>query len=72
MLEEENAPLMREERSLQQLKLMGVFDEIVRPRGYPIVCNFDCGHTLPMITIPLEAQVELVASSDGNVSFTFL
>jgi muramoyltetrapeptide carboxypeptidase LdcA involved in peptidoglycan recycling len=99
LLEEENAPFMREERSLQQLKLMGVFDEIaglivskpevhdpseapfsyfdliqeiVGPRNYPIISNFDCGHTLPMITIPFEAQVEIIASSDGNVSFTFL
>ena len=46
--------------------------EVVGPRLYPIVSNFDCGHTLPMITIPQLAPVLLDASRNGPVEFTFL
>ncbi len=46
--------------------------EVVGKRSYPIVSNFDCGHTLPMITIPQMSLVRLVAPQDGKVEFTFL
>jgi muramoyltetrapeptide carboxypeptidase LdcA involved in peptidoglycan recycling len=99
LIEEMDAPMAREERSLQQLKLMGVFDEIaglivskpevidpseapfsyddlireiVGPRNYPIVTGFDCGHTVPMITIPQGARVELRAEAGSAVSFRLL
>ena len=98
LLEEMDAPLMKEERSLRQLSLMGVFDqiaglivskpevtsadgatfdydsliqEIVGPRSYPIVTAFDCGHTVPMITIPQEVRVRLHADP-GAVRFQIL
>jgi muramoyltetrapeptide carboxypeptidase LdcA involved in peptidoglycan recycling len=98
LIEEMDAPLMREERSLRQLSLTGAFDEImglivskpevysadgapfdfdhliqeiVGSRDYPIVTNFDCGHTLPTITIPEGVRVKLEAG-EQSVSFKFL
>ena len=46
--------------------------EQVGPRPYPIVIDFDCGHTLPMITIPQRNRVRLIAHPHSPVSFTFL
>ncbi len=46
--------------------------EIVGARDYPVVTNFDCGHTVPMITIPQGAQVKLVAETIGCATFQFL
>jgi muramoyltetrapeptide carboxypeptidase LdcA involved in peptidoglycan recycling len=40
--------------------------------NYPVVTNFDCGHTVPMITVPLGATVKLEAESNGRVVFKFL
>ena len=48
-----------------------LFKEIIGPRSYPIVSNFDCGHTLPMVSIPQLSLVRLVARASG-VSFEFL
>jgi muramoyltetrapeptide carboxypeptidase len=99
LLEEMEAPMPREERSLRQLSILGVFNEITglivsKPEvfdpgearfsyddlireiigipPYPVVTNFDCGHTVPMITIPLGAKVELQAEDSGKVTFRFL
>jgi muramoyltetrapeptide carboxypeptidase LdcA involved in peptidoglycan recycling len=44
--------------------------EMVGRRDYPIVSNFDCGHTVPMITIPMGARARLEAGQDGNVTFS--
>lgn len=98
LIEEMDAPLMKEERSLRHLSLIGVFDEIVglvvsKPevfssdgvsfsyddlildivgnRSYPIISNFDCGHTVPMITIPQGVKARLDAR-DPEVKFTFM
>ncbi len=46
--------------------------EVVGPRNYPIVSNFDCSHTVPMITIPQLTPVRLNAQSNRPVEFTFL
>ena len=96
LIEESDAPLAREERSLRQLQLLGVFDqiagliigkphqldvqgapfgyddlilEIVGPRNYPIIANFDCGHTVPMYTIAQLTTICLIAELNGNVEF---
>lgn len=45
--------------------------EVVGKRDYPIVSNFDCGHTVPMITIPQLSPVRLSAET-AAVTFTFL
>lgn len=39
--------------------------DIVGKRSYPIISNFDCGHTVPMITIPQGIRIHLKA--EGNV-----
>jgi muramoyltetrapeptide carboxypeptidase LdcA involved in peptidoglycan recycling len=44
--------------------------EVVGPRPYPIVTNFDCSHCVPMITVPQLTPVTLEAGSAG-VSFVF-
>ena len=99
LIEEEAAPLAKEERCLMQLSLIGVFKdiaglivskpevhnpadapftyddlirEVVGRVNYPIVTNFDCGHTIPMMTVPQGARVELIAPESGQVSFRFL
>ena len=36
--------------------------EVVGPRSYPIVSDFDCGHTQPMITLAQLARVTLEAA----------
>jgi len=99
IVEDMDAPQSRTERSLQQLSLIGVFDEIVglivsKPeeydqqrapftyddlinevvgsRPYPIVTNFDCGHTIPIITIPQLSFVRLTARAGRGVDFVFL
>jgi muramoyltetrapeptide carboxypeptidase LdcA involved in peptidoglycan recycling len=46
--------------------------EVVGPRSYPIVAEFDCGHTVPMLTIPQLAPVSLVARQNQPVEFAFL
>ncbi len=37
----------------------------------PIVSNFDCSHTVPMISIPQLAPVRIVAP-ETSVTFSFL
>lgn len=41
--------------------------EIVGEQDYPIVSNFDCGHTHPMLTIPQMINVTLDATSDRTI-----
>ncbi len=48
-----------------------LFQEIIGPRNYPIVCDFDCGHTLPLITMPLLAPAKLLAFGN-SVEFSLL
>ncbi|MEY4064381.1 MAG: hypothetical protein RIR26_589, partial [Pseudomonadota bacterium] len=49
-----------------------LISEVVGHVTYPIVTNFDCGHTIPMVTIPQGAMVELNAPAAGRVSFRFV
>lgn len=46
--------------------------EVVGPRPYPIVTEFDCGHTVPMHAIGQAARVELKARGDRDVTFRLL
>lgn len=46
--------------------------EVVGPRPYPIVTEFDCGHTVPMHAIGQASRVELSASGDRDVTFRLL
>ncbi len=98
MIEDMDAPQSRTERSLRQLSLMGVFDqisglivskpefydqqeapfnyedliqELVGHRSYPVITNFDCGHTIPMLTIPRYAKTRLDANN-SYVDFALL
>lgn len=91
LIEEMYAPMSRQERSLMQLRLMGVFDkisglifgkpeqlvleeapfgfeelilEVVGERGYPIISNFDCSHTIPMHTIRQHSIISFKADKD--------
>lgn len=95
-IEQMNVLMSVEERSLNQLKLIGTFDEIAalviskpennlnpegasfsyaellcevigKDPGYPIIENFDCGHTIPMLTIPQDVLFE-IECRDGTVS----
>lgn len=44
--------------------------EVVGPRPYPIITEFDCGHTVPMHAIGQCARVALTASASAGVTFT--
>lgn len=46
--------------------------EVVGPRNYPIVSNFDCSHTNPMVSVPLLAPVRLTAENGKPAQFEFL
>ncbi len=97
-IEDMDAPQSRTERGLQQLSLMGIFDqiagliigkpefydqqgapfnyddlirEVVGARPYPIVSNFDCGHTIPMLTVPRYARAHFKANNK-SVNFSLL
>jgi muramoyltetrapeptide carboxypeptidase LdcA involved in peptidoglycan recycling len=49
-----------------------IWKEVVGPRNYPIVSNFDCSHTVPMISIPQLASVRLSSEKDIQVLFEIL
>jgi muramoyltetrapeptide carboxypeptidase LdcA involved in peptidoglycan recycling len=96
VLEEEEANIHIQERSFNQLLLMGVFDqigglviskpfvfnndaefsfehlimEIVGKRKYPILTNFDCGHTFPSLALPIGIEATLEVSHRSGVIFT--
>jgi len=95
LLEQMNTSFALEERLLNQLKLIGVFDLIAgliisKPEkmdrnnapftyeellleligssaSFPIIINFDCGHTVPMLTIPQGVLIEMDASDKHRV-----
>ena len=46
--------------------------EIVGNRSYPIVSQFDCGHTLPMLTLAQMTPITLVARSGFDVRLEIL
>lgn len=95
LIEDMDAPHAEQERSLMQLRLMGVFEqisalvyskpefpnaqgadfsldellqEVVGNRSYPVITQFDCGHTVPMHTIMQASRVRIEASG-GEVVF---
>jgi muramoyltetrapeptide carboxypeptidase LdcA involved in peptidoglycan recycling len=41
--------------------------EVVGPRPYPIVAGFDCGHTVPMLTLGETTPVRLAAEGERDV-----
>ncbi len=43
--------------------------EVVGPRSYPIVAGFDCGHTVPMLTLAETTPVRLTAEGERDVDF---
>lgn len=45
--------------------------EVVGKRSYPIISNFDCGHTVPMHTIAQMMKVEIIAEA-GKATFSLL
>lgn len=38
--------------------------EIIGPRSYPIISNFDCGHTFPMISLPEEIKITINSNKE--------
>jgi muramoyltetrapeptide carboxypeptidase LdcA involved in peptidoglycan recycling len=44
--------------------------EIIGQRSYPVVSDFDCGHTHPMLTLAQWTTVTLHATSEYAVSVT--
>lgn len=45
--------------------------EVVGQRDYPIVTNFDCGHTVPMLTIAQMTRTTLTAGNGYDVTMRF-
>ena len=46
--------------------------EIVGKRDYPIISEFDCSHTIPMLTLSQLSEVHIKASKPQNVEFNIL
>ncbi len=57
------------ERDLTYYELIA---EIVGKRPYPIIAEFDCSHTVPMLTLAQMCRVEIVAEMPNRVDFTVL
>lgn len=38
-----------------------LFMEVLGKRAYPIISQFDCSHTVPMLTVPRHIRVSLKA-----------
>ena len=38
--------------------------EIIGPRDYPIISNFDCSHTVPMISLVQQTPMKINAMAD--------
>jgi muramoyltetrapeptide carboxypeptidase LdcA involved in peptidoglycan recycling len=49
-----------------------LIQEMIGPRNYPIVSNFDCSHTVPMLSVPQMTPVRLSAIKNQDVRFEFL
>ncbi len=45
-----------------------IMDFLPSHTSYPVIYNFDCGHTHPMITMPIGVDVELSALTEPQVS----
>lgn len=48
----------------------GLLREILGKRSYPVITNFDCGHTVPMITLAQHTRVTVDARGGFDVSIT--
>ena len=82
ILEEMNATIDSEERNLNTLKLSGVFEglkglifgkpEVLGKRDYPIIYNFDCGHTIPSLMISQDSLLSLKATNKEGVKVEIL
>ena len=46
--------------------------EIVGNREYPIISNFDCGHTLPLINLSQGSLIKLDAKKEYDVNIEIL
>lgn len=46
--------------------------EVVGKRPYPIITNFDAGHTFPMMSIAQMQRATLVAEAPNRITFTLL
>ena len=42
---------------------------LCRERGIPLVAGLTCGHSLPTMSLPLGATVQLKAGADGSFLF---
>jgi muramoyltetrapeptide carboxypeptidase LdcA involved in peptidoglycan recycling len=78
VIEDMNAPLSQMERSLKpenydqqgaSFDLEGLIAEVVGNRSYPILSNFDCGHSVPMLTLAQGCYAWVGASKDGAIKF---
>ncbi|WP_158649713.1 S66 peptidase family protein [Bacteriovorax stolpii] len=49
-----------------------LFMEIIGKRSYPIISNFDCGHCIPMISIPQLSLVHIESKEPAHTHFSFL
>lgn len=47
-----------------------LIEEVVGRREYPIISNFDCSHTHPMLTLAQRTHVSLTAEGEYDVSIT--
>ncbi len=65
----ERCPREKKNTGYEDLPLMQVIEEIIKPIGVPTIYNFRAGHNYPQPTLPLGINVELDATN-GKVVFT--
>lgn len=51
-------------------KLKEIISRRNLPKGIPIICNVDFGHTMPMITFPIGGEIEINAGSKVKILVT--
>ncbi|MFU0832507.1 MAG: Muramoyltetrapeptide carboxypeptidase [Oscillospiraceae bacterium] len=57
------------ENPTRSLTLSQVFEELLVPEGKPILTNLACGHSLPSLSLPLGAEVEMDAFTEHITVF---
>lgn len=54
------------------LEYVDIIKEVLGERDYPIVYNFDCGHTIPSLMISQDSLLSLKASNKKGVKIDIL
>ncbi|MBF1198761.1 MAG: LD-carboxypeptidase, partial [Fusobacterium periodonticum] len=54
------------------LEYIDIIKEVLGERNYPIIYNFDCGHTIPSLIISQDSLLSLKANHKTGVNYSRL